>query len=55
MKEAMQQRLDALKAEYEEGLKMKADWENKLADLEQTLLRINGAIQVLEEMLAEQE
>lgn len=55
MREAMEQRLDALKAEHQEGLKMKADWEAKLANLEQTLLRINGAIQVLEEMLAEQE
>ena len=38
-----------------QGLKMKADWEAKLANLEQTLLRILGAIQVMEEMLAEAE
>jgi hypothetical protein len=55
MKEAIQQRLDQLKQEHEDGLRMKADWEAKLANLERTLLRIAGAIQVMEEILAEEE
>ena len=48
----MQQRLDELKVEYTEGLRIRNDWEARLNNLDQTLLRINGAILVLEEELA---
>ncbi len=51
MKEQLQRRLQELKAEYETGQKMLSDMEAKEADLRQTLLRISGAITVLEEEL----
>ncbi len=52
MKEQLEQRLQALKAEFEAGQKMLADLEARQAELRQTLLRISGAIQVLEEELS---
>ena len=52
MREQMEQRLEELKGEYEAGQKMLADLEQKKMALEQTMLRISGAIQVLDEMLA---
>ncbi len=54
MKDQLEKRLSALKAEFESGQKMLAELEAKQANLRSTLLRISGAIQVLEEMLAEQ-
>lgn len=53
MKEQLQQRLQTLKTEYEAGQKMLANLEAKQANLRDTLLRISGAIQVLEETLSE--
>jgi ABC-type transporter Mla subunit MlaD len=38
--------------EYDSGQKMLAELEAKQANLRDTLLRISGAIQVLEELLA---
>jgi prefoldin subunit 5 len=55
MNEQMEQRLQQLRQEFESGQKMLADLDAKKADLQQTLLRISGAIQVLEEMLAAEE
>jgi hypothetical protein len=55
MKEQLNTRLQTLKQEYETGQKMLADAEIKRAELQNTLLRISGAIQVLEEMLAEED
>jgi predicted nuclease with TOPRIM domain len=52
MKEQLEQRLQSLKTEYEAGQKMLADLESKQINLQGTLLRISGAIQVLEEMLS---
>jgi len=52
MKEQLEQRLTALKAEFETGQKMLADQETKQAELRNTLIRISGAIQVLQEELA---
>jgi hypothetical protein len=52
MKQQLTQRLNALKTEYEAGQKMLADLETQQANLRNTLLRISGAIQVLEEELA---
>jgi prefoldin subunit 5 len=52
MRGQLDQRLQQLKAEFETGQTMLADLEQKRATLQQTLLRISGAIQVLEEMLA---
>jgi chromosome segregation ATPase len=52
MQEQLERRLNELKLEYQTGQKMLADLEAKQAELRQTLLRISGAIQVLEELLA---
>ena len=51
MKEQLEQRLSELKAEFEAGQTMLAELEAKQANLRETLLRISGAIQVLEELL----
>lgn len=53
IQEQLQQRIQSLKIEYETGQKMLADLEAKQANLRDTLLRISGAIQVLEETLNE--
>ncbi len=55
MKEQLEQRLEALKAEYEAGQKMLAELEAKQAALRDTLLRIAGAVQVLEEELGRED
>lgn len=52
MRQQLEQRLSELKSEYQAGQKMVADLEARQAELGQTLLRISGAIQVLEELLA---
>ena len=52
MKKQLEKRLKELKTEYESGQKMLADLESKAANLRNTLIRISGAIQVLEEELA---
>lgn len=52
MKEKLEQRLQGLKTEFESGQKMLADLEAQQANLKTTLLRISGAIQVLEELLS---
>ena len=51
MKEKLEQRLRTLKAEFETGQKSLAELESRQAGLRETLLRISGAIQVLEEEL----
>ncbi len=55
MKEQLEERLQQLKTEYEAGQKMLAELEAKQASVRETLLRISGAIQVLEEELAKTE
>jgi prefoldin subunit 5 len=52
MREQVERRVSELKAEHRKGQQMLAELEAKEADLRQTLLRISGAIQVLEELLA---
>jgi hypothetical protein len=54
MKARLEQRLRDLKAEFDAGQKMMAELEAKQASLRDTLLRISGAIQVLEEELTRQ-
>ncbi len=51
MKEQLEKRLAELKNELETGQKMLADLDAKRAELQQNMLRISGAIQVLEEEL----
>jgi predicted nuclease with TOPRIM domain len=55
MKEQIKERIEQLKAEYESGQKMLADLEIQESNLRSTMLRISGAIQVLEELLAKAE
>lgn len=55
MNEKLATRLQTLRAEYASGQQMLADLEQRQAELQQTLLRISGAIQVIEELLAEAE
>ena len=51
MKDQLEKRLKELKTEFEAGQKMLADLEAKRANLQESMLRISGAIQVLEEEL----
>ncbi len=53
MKEKMEARLNELKAEFENGKKMLEDLDMKRSSLSQTLIRISGAIQALEELANE--
>jgi hypothetical protein len=53
MREKLEQRMTGLKAEQETGQRMLAEIDARQAELRQTLLRISGAIQVLEELLAD--
>lgn len=55
MKAKMEQRLTALKSEFESGQKMLADLQARQTGLRETLLRISGAIQVLEELARDEE
>ena len=55
MKVQLEERLQQLRQEFESGQRILADHEAKQAELRQTLLRISGAIQVLEELLAGEE
>jgi hypothetical protein len=52
MQEQLRNRLDELKAEFEKGQKQLQDLEAQATTMRQTLLRISGAIQVIEEELA---
>ena len=53
MSQQLQQRLYLLKTEFEAGQKLLAEYEEKQRNLRETLLRISGAIQILEEVTAE--
>lgn len=51
MRDRLEQRLQQLKSEYETGQKMLTELAEKEAQLRNTMLRIGGAVQVLEELL----
>ncbi len=51
MKEKLAERLEALRAELKSGQEMESELEERLGRLRATLLRISGAIEVLEEFL----
>lgn len=55
MREQLEQRLTALKSELEAGQKLLGDLEGQKSGLQATMLRISGAVQVLEELLAQEE
>lgn len=48
-----EKRLQELKSEFESGQKRLTDLESQQTNLKITLLRISGAIQVLEELMAQ--
>jgi len=54
MREQLEERLSKLKSEFEAGQKMLSELDEKASKLRETLLRISGAIQVLEEVLKEE-
>ena len=51
MQEKLEKRLKELKEEFENGKKMLTEIETKRDELQQNMLRISGAIQVLKETL----
>ena len=53
MQEKIENRLRELQTEFEVGQKVMAELEVRQANLRSTLLRIGGAIQVLEELAGE--
>ena len=55
MNDQLKERLSELKVEYEAGQKLLLELEAKQVSTQQTLLRISGAIQVLEELLSQTE
>ena len=55
MKEQIDLRISELKAELEAGQKVMEELEIQRSNITYTLLRINGAIQVLEELVQKEE
>jgi uncharacterized coiled-coil protein SlyX len=53
MRQQLEERLQSLKSEFAVGQQRLADLEAQAANLRDTLLRISGAIQVLEEELSQ--
>jgi predicted nuclease with TOPRIM domain len=51
MEQQLKQRLDELKNEFERGQKRLEELEREANGVRQALLRISGAVQVLEEIL----
>jgi predicted nuclease with TOPRIM domain len=51
MREQLEERLQQLRNEFEIGQNKMTELERQQANLQRTLLRISGAIQVLEELL----
>lgn len=52
MREQAERRVTELREEQQKGQQMLAELDGRAAELRQTLMRISGAIQVLEELLA---
>lgn len=53
MKDHLRSRLEELQAEYQKGQERLTDLEQQSVTLKNTMMRISGAIQVLEELLQE--
>lgn len=51
MREQVEERLNALQAEFKAGQEILADLETRQTNVRNTLVRISGAIQVLDELL----
>lgn len=54
METKLRQRLEELRAEYDKGQKTLLELEGQAASVRATLLRISGAVQVLQEAFDEQ-
>ena len=54
MREKLEARLEELRRQFDQGRQRLDEMKAEAADLRQTLLRISGAIQLLEETLEEQ-
>jgi predicted nuclease with TOPRIM domain len=54
MQEQLQNRLEELKKEYETGQARLRELESEAAYVRETMLRISGAIQVIQEMLGQE-
>ncbi|WNZ08057.1 hypothetical protein [Streptomyces sp. 11x1] len=52
MRAEIEKRVSELETEFAEGKRMLAELEARQTDVQQTLLRISGALQVLNELLA---
>jgi hypothetical protein len=52
MRQYIEQRLAGLKSEYEKGQTQQRQLETQLTSVRETLMRISGAVMVLEEVLA---
>lgn len=55
MIEALKERVALLKSEHQAGVQQREALEQRLRDLDSTMLRISGAIQVLEELIASEQ
>ena len=53
MREQVETRIESLRGEYRAGQEMLVELEERRANLQVTLARISGAIQVLQELLQE--
>jgi len=53
MKEQIERRLAELQAEYESGQNLLTNLNQQRTNLQQTVLRISGAMQVLQELLTQ--
>jgi len=48
----LERRLTELRSEFEAGRRLEVDLQARLSEVSQTVLRVSGAIQVLEELLS---
>jgi predicted nuclease with TOPRIM domain len=55
MKNKCEERLKTLRSEYETGQKMLSELDAKRQKLAETMARIEGAMQILQELIAEEE
>ena len=53
MRKQIEERLSTLQAEFKAGQEILAELETKQSNVRSTLVRISGAIQILEELLKE--
>lgn len=54
MNDKLKQRLDALKSEYDAGQKMLTELDTRRQEISRMMLRIEGAMQVIQELLAQE-